>query len=136
MSDSLSPTLIALCGNGTNISKLISVFDDMAAIEVGDHLKHSQCYASRELLIDQEVVEEFPFLEPYLGAYLYQDGTHDYSWGWDSFDNIVLQVVQLEEHPIGKDFNALMSHLNSEDDELAKEFKAKWCKPCHSRVEV
>lgn len=138
MRDTLSPTLVTLCGfNTVNVGRLISYFNNQALVEEGDYVSHSVCYASRELVIDQEIISELPFLENHLGCYLYQEGTFDLDWGWESDGDIVLQTEVLVEQEISKDFNELLEKLGADtNDESVKAFKSKWFRPIRSRVEV
>lgn len=128
MSNQLSAGLRVICVDPEVADALQSYFDDCSDMEKGDHIKHSMCEAECTLIIDDEVVNEFPCLAPYLGGELTQQGTHDYNYGWDSYDSVELYTKELVPSDMELEFRSLMSHLNAEENGMAQEFKAKWFK--------
>lgn len=67
-----------------------SAFNDLAEMEVGEHYKLSLMYATKELHVSDEIVEEFGVLSKLRNYMLVQQGTWSDTWGWESFDNIEL----------------------------------------------
>ena len=136
MSTSLSPTLLAICGAGSFVDALRDYFSDNADYIEGEFYKHDMCFGQLVLSIEPHVVEEFPFLDPYLGGQLIQNGTSSYNYGWDSYDNVELFVSSVTTSKQEVEFDALLSHLNAEENEMAQEFKAKWFTPVETLTKV
>ncbi|AWD92507.1 hypothetical protein [Pectobacterium phage Jarilo] len=103
-----------------------SYFEDASEVEVGDFRKHDACFATRELVIDAEVIAAFPELALYAGHIASQEGTQSYSYGWESYDDIKLFKLVSKETQQAQDFWRLMDHLNSEDNDMAHKFNRKY----------
>lgn len=128
MSNQLSDGLRAICVDQEVADALQSYFDDCSVMEKGDHIKHSECEAECTLIVDDEVVDKFPCLAPYRGGELTQQGTHDYNYGWDSYDHVELYTKELVPSDMELEFRSLMSHLNAVENQMVEAFKSKWFK--------
>lgn len=128
MSNQLSAGLRVICVDPEVADALHEYFQDCADMEKGDFLKHDMCEAEQTLIIDDEVVTEFPCLAPYLGGELSQQGTHSYNYGWDSYDSVELYTKELVPSDMELEFRKLMAHLNVVENSMVEAFKSKWFK--------
>lgn len=128
MSNQLSEGLKYICPSATVADALQDYFEDHADMTTGGHIGDSGFEAECVLVIDDAVVAEFPFLAPYLGGELTQQGTWDYTYGCWSYYYVELYTKKLVPSNMELEFRSLMSHLNAEENEMAEAFKSKWFK--------
>lgn len=116
--------LIRIFGSAERVKTFTEYFKRNGDIEVGDFHKHSDCFATKRISIDSYDLVDFPELKPYADGYVFeQEGLQNYSWGFEASDEIRLfQIVEKETKAVS-DFNALLGHLNSEDNEMAIKFR-------------
>lgn len=110
------------------LEEFMSWFKDVDAEEGGYH-KHSARFGVKVLKIDNELINYFPELTHFANHTFEQEGVIDYTWGWESYDDIILYEQKEVETKESKDFNSLLSHLNAEEDSLAQEFRDKYITP-------
>lgn len=75
------------------------IFDDFSEMEVGEHYKLGLMYATKELYVSDEVVEEFGVLSKLRNHMLVQQGTWSDTWGWESCDAIELMEPKIKHVP-------------------------------------
>lgn len=100
-----------------------------------EHNKYSSFYASWSMGITQEVVDEYAedaseALEwhPFVGLHITASGMWDDTYGTEVHGWDVFKEVETETE-MSKDFWRLISHLNSEDNDMVLEFSQKYLKP-------
>lgn len=107
-----------------------------------EHRKYSEFMASWSLTITQTIVDKYAETDterlawqPFVGLHVVAYGMWDDSYGSevDSWSVFREQEQETEQY---KDFWRLMSHLNSEDNDMAFEFSQKYFKPEVSYVEI
>lgn len=115
-------------------------------LEVGEfykeHRKYSEFYASWNLMITSEIIDKYSEDDteraewmPFLGLVVEATGMWSDSYG-EEVDSWSVSKVVVEESKMGTDFWNLMSHLNSEDNDMAHEFARKHCPQVLRHVEL
>ena len=105
---------------------VIAYFDDAGEVETGEYHKHDTCFATRTLDVTQTDVDECPALAPYLGMQLSQQGTKSYNYGFETYEDIEVYQKVSKQTEQAAFFWELMSHLNSEDNEMAFKYSQKF----------
>lgn len=99
------------------------------------HRKYSSFYASWSYTLTEKDVESFAESpseayewRPFISLTIVASGIWDDSYGSEVNDWDVYRMVE-KETEMSSNFWSLMSHLNSEDNDMAHEFANKWLKP-------
>lgn len=89
-----------------NIKELKNLISEIGELEKGDHRKGSEFYASMELEVTIEVVNDFRELEKFLGLTFILHGMYSDDWGFDGdygqLDAYRSEIVQVPEEIIVK----------------------------------
>lgn len=100
-----------------------------------EHRKYSEFYASWSYTLTETDVEscakspaEAYEWRPFIGLTIVASGMWSDSYGSEVNDWGVYRPVE-KETEMSSNFWSLMSHLNSEDNDMAHEFANKWLKP-------
>lgn len=115
-------------------------------LEVGEfdkeHRKYSEFYATWELAITQEIIDQYSEDDteraewtPFVGLVVSATGMWSDSYGTE-VDSWSISKVVAEESQMGTAFWNLMSHLNSEDNDMAYEFARKYCPQVLRHIEL
>lgn len=108
-------------------------------LEIGEfekeHRKYSEFYATWSYTLTEKDVESYAETDvedcewrPFIGLTISASGMWSSSWGSEVTDWNVYRTVE-KETEMSSNFWSLMSHLNSEDNDMAREFADKWLKP-------
>lgn len=100
-----------------------------------EHRKYSEFYASWSYTLTEKDVEYYAESpaesyewRPFIGLTIVASGMWSDSYGSEVNDWDVYHQVE-KETEMSSNFWSLMSHLNSEDNDMAHEFANKWLKP-------
>lgn len=100
-----------------------------------EHRKYAEFYASWSYTLTEKDVESYTESpaeayewRPFIGLTIVASGMWDDSYGSEVNDWDVYRPVE-KETEMSSNFWSLMSHLNSEDNDMAHEFANKWLKP-------
>lgn len=100
-----------------------------------EHRKYAEFYASRSYTLTEKDVESYTESpaeayewRPFIGLTIVASGMWSDSYGSEVNDWGVYRPVE-KETEMSSNFWNLMSHLNSEDNDMAHEFANKWLKP-------
>lgn len=100
-----------------------------------EHRKYAEFYASWSYTLTEKDVESYAESpseayewRPFIGLTIVASGMWNDSYGSEVNDWDVYRPVE-KETEISSNFWGLMSHLNSEDNDMAHEFANKWLKP-------
>lgn len=89
-----------------NIKELKNLITEIGEIERGEHRRGSEFYASMELEVTIEVVNDFRELEKFLGLTFTLQGMYSDDWGFDGdygqLDAYRSEIVQVPEEIIVK----------------------------------
>lgn len=89
-----------------NIKELKNLISEIGEFEKGDHRKYSEFYATMQLEVTDEVVEEYPQLEKFLGLTFTFYGMWSEDWGFDGdygqLEAYRSEIVQVPEEIIVK----------------------------------
>lgn len=108
-------------------------------LEMGEcekmHRKYAEFYASWSYTLTEKDVESYAESpseayewRPFIGLTIVASGMWNDSYGSEVNDWGVYRPVE-KETEMSSNFWSLMSHLNSEDNDMAHEFANKWLKP-------
>lgn len=108
-------------------------------LEMGEcemtHRKYAEFYASWSYTLTEKDVEAYAESpseayewSPFIGLTIVASGMWDDSYGSEVNDWDVYRQVE-KETEMSSNFWSLMSHLNSDDNDMAHEFANKWLKP-------
>ena len=108
-------------------------------LEMGEcekmHRKYAEFYASWSHTLTEKDVESYAESpsesyewRPFIGLTIVASGMWNDSYGSEVNDWDVYRPVE-KETEMSSNFWSLMSHLNSEDNDMAHEFANKWLKP-------
>lgn len=108
-------------------------------IEMGEcekeHRKYAEFYASWSYTLTEKDVESYTESpseayewRPFIGLTIVASGMWDDRYGSEVNDWDVYRPVE-KETEMSSNFWSLMSHLNSEDNDMAHKFANKWLKP-------
>lgn len=100
-----------------------------------EHRKYGEFYASWSFTLTEKDVEAYAESpaeayewRPFIGLTIVASGMWSDSYGSEVNDWDVYRQVE-KETEMSSNFWSLMSHLNSEDNDMAHEFANKWLKP-------
>lgn len=100
-----------------------------------EYRKHATFYASWSFTLTEKDVEAYAESpdeayewRPFIGLTIVASGMWSDSYGSEVNDWGVYRQVE-KETEMSSNFWSLMSHLNSEDNDMAHEFAHKWLKP-------
>ena len=100
-----------------------------------EHRKYAEFYASWSYTLTEKDVESYAGSpseayewRPFIGLTIVASGMWDDSYGSEVNDWDVYRPVE-KETEMSFNFWSLMSHLSSEDNDMAHEFANKWLKP-------
>ena len=101
------------------------------------HRKYSDFWANWSYEVTASDAEHYGDSDwtPFIGKTIVANGMWNDMGGSEVYDWEVYQREEVRSE-IQKDFDALMSHLNGEDNELAQQFAAKYCKADSQLVKV
>lgn len=108
-------------------------------LEVGEcekeHRKYAEFYASWSYTLTEKDVESYTESDveacewrPFIGLTILASGMWSDNCGSEVTDWNVYRTVE-KGTEMSSNFWSLMSHLNSEDNDMAREFADKWLKP-------
>ena len=95
-----------------------------------EHRKAADFYARWEYTLTQEDRDEYgdESWDEFIGLSIHAYGIWNDNWGSEVYDWSVYRPVE-KESQASHDFKSLLSHLNSEDNEMALKFAAKYFPP-------